>query len=116
MLSVIQSTNILSQDSTSYRPDSATLANILAYKDYCKETTTVLMRALEINDSISRCEIIGKDKEIEYLNTILYSQRQTIFELTPLMSENKRLKRDIKMGWGAAILSVGTLILSIIFK
>ena len=118
MLSVIQSTNIFAQDSTSYkpRPDSVTLQNILAYKDYCKETTLSLMRMIEINDSLCTAKLVGKDQELAYDSLIMLSQRQQIFELTPLLSENKRLKRDARIGWGAAILSVGTLILSIIFK
>src|SRR3972149_2933937 len=77
--------NISGQDSISCKPDSATLANILAYKDYCQETTLTLMRALEINDSLCTAKLIGKDKEIAYDNLIIYSQRQSIHELTPLL-------------------------------
>jgi len=74
------------------------------------------MRIIEFNDSIYTAKLVGKDQELAYDSLVLYSQRQTIHELTPLLSENKRLKRDAKIGWGAAIVSIGTLILSIIFK
>ncbi len=116
-LCVTQSTNISAQDSTCYkqRPDSVTLKNILAYKDYCKETTLSLMRIIEINDSICTAKLVGKDQELAYDSLIFHSQRQQIFELTPLIQENKRLKRDARIGWGAAIVSIGITILNIIF-
>jgi hypothetical protein len=115
-LCAIQLQSTSAQDSTCCSIDSVTLKNILAYKDYCKETTLNLMRIIEFNDSIYTAKLVGKDQELAYDSLVLYSQRQTIHELTPLLSENKRLKRDAKIGWGAAIVSIGTLILSIIFK
>jgi hypothetical protein len=114
MLSATQLQNVSAQDSTCC--DSVTLVNILAYSDYCKETTLSLMRMIEINDSLCTVKLIGKDQELAYDSLVIQSQRQQIFELTPLLFENKRLKRDTRIGWGAAILSIGTLILSIIFK
>jgi hypothetical protein len=116
LLSVTQLTSISAQDSTCCNIDSTTLVNILAYKDYCKETTIALMRALETNDSLCTAKIILRDQSIAYDSTVMYSQRQQILELTPLIKENKQLKRDAKIGWGAAVLSIGVLILDIIFN
>jgi len=92
------------------------LTNILGYKDYCKERILSLMQRIEINDSLYREKIIEKNNQIAYDSTAMYSQRQTIHELTPLIQENKNLKQGNKV-WGlTTILSIGTLILSIIFK
>jgi hypothetical protein len=115
-LFAIQSTSILAQDSTSCRPDSATLANILAFRDFANERIAQQYRTIEQQDSFYVAKIIEKNTMLAYDSLIMHSQRQQIHELMSLQSENRRLKRDAKIGWGATIISTGVLILSIIFK